>query len=103
MKDIALKDTLDLLIQNGDLTFVEDLDCDFQDLNLLLNINLGDNKQYPLMGTNMIYYKNGVLEDLLGNLQKQFIYTNLPVNRIQNTDDNRLKINLNGNYTFVAL
>jgi len=103
MTDIALKQTLDFEIINGDLFICKDDDTDFQDLNYILNLNTGDLKQYPLLGTNLITYKNGYLENLIINLRQQFNLINLPVVDVYQTEDNKLKINFETNYTIIDL
>jgi hypothetical protein len=103
MTDLTLDKNLDLLIQNGDLLFCNDTDTDFQDLNILLNLNTGDSKQFPLLGTNMITAKNGDYQSLISTLYTQMDIAGLPVKKISQTNDNKLKILLEDNYTFVDL
>lgn len=103
MTDILLTQNLDFQIVNGDLSVSTDDDCDFQDLNYLMNLNTADNKQFPLMGTNLVYYKNGDLQDCINKLQEQFTFTKLPVKQVYQTIDNKLKIVLESNYLIIDL
>jgi len=103
MVDIGLNKTLDLEFRNGDLSLSEDMDLDFQDLNLLLNLNSGDSKQYPLLGSNLITAKNGDYQKLISSLYQQMKFNYLPVKTITQTNDMKLKIVLEDNYTFVDL
>lgn len=103
MTDILLTQDLELQVVNGDLGLCEDSDTDFQDLNLLLNMNTGDNKQYPLLGSNLITYKNGEYSSLLLNLKQQFDYNQLPVTDIIIDNETSIKLKLRGNYRFIDL
>jgi hypothetical protein len=103
MTDILLTQDLELEIVNGDLGICEDLDTDFQDLNLLLNFNTGDSKQYPTLGTNLITWKNGEFSGLLQNLKTQFTFAKLPVDEIIVDNETSIKLKLKGNYRFVDL
>lgn len=103
MTDILLKQTLDFDIINGDFALCSNEDTDFQDLNYLLNLNTGDLKQYPLLGTNLITYKNGYLDQVIGLLKGQFDLANLPVKDVYQTVDNKLKIVFENNYTIIDL
>jgi hypothetical protein len=66
-------------------------------------LNTGDLKQYPLLGTNLILYKNGVLEDVYAILNTQFQIASLPVNEVFQTIDNKLKINMSGRVSIIDL
>jgi hypothetical protein len=103
MTDILLSNDLDLVIDGGDLRTCNNLDTDYQDLNLLLNINTGDNKQYPQLGTNLITWKNGEYDGLLNNLKTQFDFNNLPVEEVIIDNDKTIRIKMKGNYTSVSL
>ena len=103
MTDILLSNDLDLVIDGGDLRSCSNLDTDYQDLNLLLNINTGDNKQYPQLGTNLITWKNGEYDGLLNNLKTQFDFNNLPVEEVIIDNDKTIRIKMKGNYTSVSL
>lgn len=103
MTDILLQQTLDFQIENGDLALCKDDDTDFQDLNYLLNLNTGDSKQYPLLGTNLITYKNGYVEDAISVLKQQFDITNLPVIDVYQTNENKIKVVFANNYSLIDL
>lgn len=103
MTDILLTNNLDFDIVNGDLSISSGDQCDFVDLNYLMNINTGDNKQFPLMGSNLIYYKNGDLSECINKLNEQFTFTKIPVTKAYQTIDNKLKIVLNNDYLVLDL
>jgi hypothetical protein len=103
MTDILLKQTLDFDIVNGDFAISQNEETDFQDLNYLLNLNTGDSKQYPLLGTNLIFYKNGYMDNLFSVLKKQFEIASIPVKEVYQTNDNKLKILIGADYTVIDL
>ncbi|NBW80063.1 MAG: hypothetical protein EBR27_13840 [Betaproteobacteria bacterium] len=103
MIDILLENTLDFNIVDGDLSLTVDEQTDFQDLNYILNLNTGDLKQYPLLGTNLVLYKNGVLDDVINAINAQLDNINLPIRNVYVTNDNKLKIDFINTTTTINL
>ena len=90
MTDILLGEDLDLVFRNGDLVIAESTE---QHQKLILLNDKGHVKQHPLTGVGIMGYVN---DDNLGGLyqeiQKQFDYDGLRVDRLDIYEDGTMNI-----------
>lgn len=80
MNDIALTDTYDIAVQNGDFCLTE---CLKQSQMLLLHTNKGEWKQHPTMGVGIVnYLEQHTPANLAREIREQFAKDGMQVESV---------------------
>lgn len=96
MTDIKIDDNFDFVFNNdGDLILINDDDLKLQDLKVLLCISPTQNKQFPLLGIDLVSSINGNSNDLVTTIKEQAKLNSLPVSSVFIDINNILNINMN--------
>ena len=93
MIDIFINQNYDFeFTASGDLKGIElDVERQYQDLSILLNIDQGHNKQFPALGVALYRYQNGIEQDLISKVIDNAQQCNININNIF-IENNKLQI-----------
>jgi hypothetical protein len=95
MTDIKIDDNFDFVFNNdGDLILINEDDLKLQDLKVLLCISPTQNKQFPLLGINIIGSINGATQELTNTIITQGKLNSLPITSVFIDNENKLNINM---------
>lgn len=95
MTDIQIDDNFDFVFNDaGDLVLINEDDLKLQDLKVLLCISPTQNKQFPLLGINLVSSINGNPGELSNIIKTQAKLNSLPVTSVFIDIENKLNINM---------
>lgn len=91
-KDLALDDSYDLLIKDGDFVIAP---CDKHNVNIIIISSKGAFRFAPMIGVGIYSYLNSVgkAEEIKRDIQEQLVLDGYRVDAIEITPKNQIKIN----------
>lgn len=92
--DILIDNDYDLVItEKGDFVeIISNIDKQYQDLSILLNIDFGQNRQFPNLGVAIYKEQNGVENQLFSKIKSQAIISDIDIKNIYNDVNNQIQI-----------
>ena len=95
MTDIALNSNLEILFDAaGDFLINEDFNVSIQDINILLLIDVGHNKQFPNLGVALWKSINGKESELFSSIISNAASCSIKIKNIFIDENNSLQIQI---------